>query len=307
MHLYIATVKAAKQETETLAEQKQPKPSAPADTDDSSLEGASPDNTETLSDASQQEVADLTADASEIKQEGDQIYLGFDKSDTGSRTGRQGRVIVDSPEKYPEKTALTGGWAGGEQGLQAFVEEEKRKKGSASSASSGGSEKKGSSKPAADTDPNKLPSKDSIGIFDGVTGGFAGGERGVQQFVEEGDIKLAEPGSRSGQWSILAIASVVAIAGTVGGVLLTGVTDVGEEVVKEEFTGAIKTAPVDDSTKLLLELALALIGVTVVVGGGRLALKSLTGRLRESAVNLASLALFIVGLYIAARFVLESS
>ena len=28
----------------------------------------------------------------------------------------------------------------------------------------------------------------------GVTGGFAGGERGVQQYVEEGDIKLAPPG-----------------------------------------------------------------------------------------------------------------
>lgn len=28
----------------------------------------------------------------------------------------------------------------------------------------------------------------------GVTGGFAGGERGVQQFVEKGDVELAPEG-----------------------------------------------------------------------------------------------------------------
>ncbi len=28
----------------------------------------------------------------------------------------------------------------------------------------------------------------------GITGGFAGGERGLQQLVEKGEIKLAEPG-----------------------------------------------------------------------------------------------------------------
>lgn len=28
----------------------------------------------------------------------------------------------------------------------------------------------------------------------GITGGFAGGERGVQQFVEKGELELAAPG-----------------------------------------------------------------------------------------------------------------
>lgn len=28
----------------------------------------------------------------------------------------------------------------------------------------------------------------------GVVGGFAGGERGVQQFIEKGEVSLAEPG-----------------------------------------------------------------------------------------------------------------
>lgn len=31
----------------------------------------------------------------------------------------------------------------------------------------------------------------------GITGGFAGGERGVQQFVEEGDIKFRDEGGSS--------------------------------------------------------------------------------------------------------------
>lgn len=29
----------------------------------------------------------------------------------------------------------------------------------------------------------------------GITGGFAGGEKGVQQFVEKGEVKLAEKGT----------------------------------------------------------------------------------------------------------------
>ena len=33
----------------------------------------------------------------------------------------------------------------------------------------------------------------------GITGGFAGGERGVQQFVEKGELKLATPGKGEAQ------------------------------------------------------------------------------------------------------------
>ena len=48
-------------------------------------------------------------------------------------------------------------------------------------------------------------------------GGFAGGEQGVQQFVEEGTIKLADQ-SRP-QQSPLIIAGIVAVVGTIGGLL----------------------------------------------------------------------------------------
>lgn len=40
----------------------------------------------------------------------------------GKRQGVQGRVIKDDARKYPERTELTGGFAGGELGLKKFVE-----------------------------------------------------------------------------------------------------------------------------------------------------------------------------------------
>lgn len=55
------------------------------------------------------------------KQTGGEIYIGFDKSDMSPRKGRKGRMVSDDPSRYPEKTELTGGWAGGEIGLQQFL------------------------------------------------------------------------------------------------------------------------------------------------------------------------------------------
>lgn len=34
----------------------------------------------------------------------------------------KGRVVNDDPKRYPERTVLTGGWAGGEKGLWEFRE-----------------------------------------------------------------------------------------------------------------------------------------------------------------------------------------
>lgn len=44
-------------------------------------------------------------DAGDTKTE--KIYIG------------QGKYVEDSPEKYPDKTVLAGGWAGGEKGEPA--------------------------------------------------------------------------------------------------------------------------------------------------------------------------------------------
>ena len=55
-----------------------------------------------------------------IKEGGEQIYIGFDKG-AKSKDGK-GRIIEDDPSRYPDRTQTTGGWAGGEQGLAAFIE-----------------------------------------------------------------------------------------------------------------------------------------------------------------------------------------
>ena len=44
---------------------------------------------------------------------GEEIYIGFDKADTGPRQGRKGRTLMDDPSRYPDRDPLTGGWAGG--------------------------------------------------------------------------------------------------------------------------------------------------------------------------------------------------
>ena len=82
-------------------------------------------------------------------------------------------------------------------------------------------------------------------------------------------IKLAVcAGSRN--FSILGFAGLLAVATTVGGILLTDAVDVGEPKVKEGLSGAtaqlqqLTSAPVDDNSKLLLQVVLALFGVTAV-------------------------------------------
>ena len=54
------------------------------------------------------------------KSSGEKIYLGFQKGDTDR--SKPGRVIEDDPSKYPDRTQTVGGWAGGEKGLQEFIE-----------------------------------------------------------------------------------------------------------------------------------------------------------------------------------------
>lgn len=63
------------------------------------------------------------------EENGQEIYLGFEKYDTAPRAGRKGKVIKDDPRKYPGKDdmgfflGVTGGWAGGEAALVKIREE----------------------------------------------------------------------------------------------------------------------------------------------------------------------------------------
>lgn len=51
---------------------------------------------------------------------GEKIYIGFKKGDTDR--SKAGRLIEDDPSRYPDRTQTTGGWSGGEKGLQDFIE-----------------------------------------------------------------------------------------------------------------------------------------------------------------------------------------
>lgn len=194
---------------------------------------------------------------------------------------------------------ISGGWAGGEIGLKAFTAEytqEEQANGSESSKDAardgvktkfGGKDvvakKTGSGKdtlyvgfsPRSNEDlaarrdgamgkfivddAKKYPSRDNYGFGD-LAGGFAGGEKGLKQFVEKGDIEFMEPGQRSRQWSPVVVATVVAAVGSAGAILLSNVFDLSEGIINQD----VLSTAVDDKTKLLLEVALGLLGITWV-------------------------------------------
>ena len=72
----------------------------------------------------------------------------------------------------------------------------------------------------------------------GATGGFAGGEQGLQQYVATGELKLRQPGQPGPrQSSPVAIAGLLVAAGAGGGLLLNEFADLGENAVKAEILG----------------------------------------------------------------------
>jgi len=70
----------------------------------------------------------------------------------------------------------------------------------------------------------------------GATGGFAAGEKGVKQFVRDGELQLRKEGQPGGnQSSPVALAFLLIGAGVGGGLLLNGVADFTEGEVKSEI------------------------------------------------------------------------
>ncbi|KAI8101363.1 hypothetical protein M9435_001469 [Picochlorum sp. BPE23] len=229
----------------------------------------------------------------------------------------KGRFIEDVPDKYPDRNALTGGFAGGEVGLKQFV------------ASNPGDLGKKGSKEEASSSSNKS-SKDGIYVGKGkfvkddpksnerlvmkrsgrdspLVGGFAGGEVGLSEFVETGEVPFDEEGIGRRQQSPLIIAGIVSVAAVTGGILLTDVSDFGEQVI----SGSTKVSPaalsgLDENTKLLLEAGVLMMGVVASIIGGRALLGSLQSSIKEGATRFAVLAVFWMIVFIAARFVLDS-
>lgn len=257
---------------------------------------------------------------------GEEIYIGFEKGDYAPRTGRKGRVVKDNPEKYPDRTVLTGGWAGGEMGLKQFVKEapkgEKKPIDVRRETPSGdGKEiylgfakdelelrKSGAKGRFIKDDPRKYPGKEDLGIFPGITGGFAGGEKGLQEFVKSGDVKLKPAGVT--EFSPIVIAAVVAGGVTTGAILLNSGVLLSEQALNTSLTNASSQGiVVDEKTKLLLNVALALVAVGTLVLGGRAIVKRFQEsavQLREDALNSGKVALFWIGVLIAALYVLDS-
>lgn len=140
-----------------------------------------------------------------------------------------------------------------------------------------------------------------------LTGGFAGGEAGLRKFVETGEVPFAPEGSKKRQQSPLIVAGIISASAVTGGLLLNDAGDIGERVISGS-TGASPAAlaGLDENTKLLLETAVLLVGVVATVVGGRTLVGNLTNNLKEGATRLATLAVFWVAVFIAARFILDS-
>ncbi|KAL4543862.1 hypothetical protein Ndes2437B_g01673 [Nannochloris sp. 'desiccata'] len=232
----------------------------------------------------------------------------------------KGRYIVDDPAKYPNRTTLTGGFAGGEVGLKQFVSEldegdkkyKKEEKASNSKASPTNKSKnslyvgKGRYLPY-DPANNEAVIIKTTGRDSNLTGGFSGGEAGLRRFVETGEVPFAPEGSRRKQQSPLIVAGIISASAVTGGLLLNDAGDIGERFISGS-TGASPAAlaGLDENTKLLLETAVLLVGVVATVVGGRAVVGNLTNNLKEGATRLAVLAMFWVAVFIAARFILDS-
>jgi len=139
-----------------------------------------------------------------------------------------------------------------------------------------------------------------------LTGGFSGGETGLRQFVETGEVPFAPEGSKKKQQSPLSMAGIISASAVTGGLLLNDAGDIGERILSGTGTSRAALAGLDENTKLLLETAVLLVGVVATVVGGRALVGNLTNNLKEGATRVAVLAMFWVAVFIAARFILDS-
>ncbi len=69
------------------------------------------------------------------------------------------------------------------------------------------------------------------------------------------------------QTSPLAIAGVLGLAATAGGILLTDSIELGEGFLSGKLPGGLQTGKLDSSTRLALEVALGLLGLTAFLTG----------------------------------------
>ena len=241
---------------------------------------------------------------------------------------------MDDPKKYPGRDdLLTGGWAGGEAGLwikreefkkeleasktKSDVKEPPKKVGKSSPWSKNGEPiYVGFGKDELDLkasgvkgrviydDVAKYPGRDDL-----LTGGFAGGERGLRAFVETGEIQLRKAGEPGGQGtSPLIVAFIILLSsGALGTFVLTQIYDAEVPPAERIEQLKLQAVSVQGSEELLLYLVSGF-AVLAAIAGGRFLLSSMEAKVREaaeSARNAAVIAAFAGGVVLATKAVFE--
>lgn len=140
------------------------------------------------------------------------------------------------------------------------------------------------------------PAKETIGVFLGATGGFAGGEAGLQQYLQTGELKLRDPKLPGGkkQFSILAFVGLVSFAGVGGSILLTDAFDVGEKLVGTDVKSVASGLAIDDTTRQLLLVAVGILGAAGTLGLLRAAVDWVSEGMAEAKNGFARLAVTVV-------------
>ncbi|CAG9460567.1 unnamed protein product [Pedinophyceae sp. YPF-701] len=240
----------------------------------------------------------------------EEIYIG------------KGKKITDDPSKYPEKNEFVGGWAGGEVGLWSFRDE----------AKAGATAAPAEEEPAEPAEPSegvaeakwvdgrsvkarvvkqggdtlyigngrfitdasyKYGGKEDVGAFPGATGGFAGGERGLQQFLETGDIEFTDGRPTQGQSPL---AGGFLIAGMGAG--LYALSD-SVDVVGKEATGATAQIPG-------VEIGIAVFGVGFLVVLVSVLAKRAASAAAEGIEKGVKVAALITTVAIVAKYIIDN-
>lgn len=138
-----------------------------------------------------------------------------------------------------------------------------------------------------------------------LTGGFAGGEVGLRQFVETGEVPFAPEGSGRKQQSPLIVAGIVSAAAVIGGIILSDASDFSE-VFFSKIVSSDAANGLDDNTKNFLKLALLLAGTGGVYLGGRAVIGKVTRNMAEGAQKLLTLTAFWLCVLFAVKIILDS-
>ena len=229
-------------------------------------------------------------------------------------------MIRDDPKKYPAKEDLgffagaTGGWAGGEAGLWKLREEviagkAGKPKAAAKPAAAA------AAKPAAgavyvgkgrfiEDSPEKYPGKEDLGFFAGATGGFAAGEKGLKQYVRDGELRLRRDGQPGGQQgSPVSIAFLTVAGGLGGGLGLNALADAATAAAKAELAAS----GLDQGAQTAALAGAAVAGAALLVAAGYAAAGALRERMSDGdkADRVVLLGAASLGLFLASRVILE--